>query len=66
MILALTGTETGYEGIRADWTLSLSCPEDKAIPQLTELIAFRIDTITIITIIKVTSDTKLSRTTGRF
>ena len=24
-LLALTGTETGYQGIRADWTLS--CPE---------------------------------------
>ena len=65
MILALSGTETGYQGIRADWTLSLSCPEDKATPQLAELIAFRIGTIAITTIIKFTSDTKLSRTTGR-
>ena len=47
MILALSGTETGYQGIRADWTLSLSCPEDKATPQFAELIAFRIGTIAI-------------------
>ena len=51
MIFTLSGTETGYQGIRADWTLSLSCPEDKATPQLAELIAFRIGTIAITTII---------------
>ena len=65
MILALSGTETGYQGIRADWTLSLSCPEDKATSQLAELIAFKIGTLAITTIIKFTSDTKLSRTMGR-
>ena len=48
MILALSGTETGYQGIHDDWTLSLSC---KATPQLAELIAFRIGTTAITTII---------------
>ena len=53
-MLALSGTETGYQGIHTRWT---HCPNsNKAATEIRILIVVQL---------KFTSDTKMSRTIGR-
>ena len=64
MTLAFTGTETGYQGIRAGWTLS--CPKGKATICNWQLMRLCNSVLALASRSLFTSDTKMSRITGRF